>query len=406
MAKINFDILEATSAASSYLTQNTPITPVNNGGLGKVLIDSSLISMAKGFNEVDRAAYGSSPITATGDKLDEWGTIVGLKRRQPKYAEVNSQDRNFKFFVSANKTFGTINNNNPIVIPAGTTVFAGVPSKNGTTVAYQITNSIVLPASETEFYFSAIALGQGSSYNVPDNIIRYHSFKGYSDQLNGTLRVTNESAIANGQSKETDADFRRRVLSLMRGEVNSINEVVNIIRAIHGVSNVIIFPNIDGLGVITIIVQGVTPITSSKLISNIEKTIAEKFTSEGLVMNIRSPNYIGIGVDISVEHQPQMSEADRISLEYEFQRAINKHISELNVGVGFSMKQLRQIVAGFQIRFKSIGTTSDLIDKVYIYKDSFGIRSPQRITGDYVVAKTEKIIVEYSVDTPINIIRV
>lgn len=406
MAAINFNTLQIASDINSFITNNTSLTLINGGGIGKALIDGSVIGMSKGFSEANKAMLSSSPLTASGPALDEWGTIVGISRRQARNAQVSVGDRNFNFFVTGGRTFGDINGGKPIVVPSGTLLFPQVSARDGTAIRYQTTSTIILSPGESVVYFSAVALSPGAKYNVPDNMVRFHNFTSYSDSINGSLRVTNSSPISSGQSIESDSDYRRRIMSLFRGDQGSISEIINIIRSMHGVSDVLTLPEADGLGSVTLIVQGTSPTTSQTLLSNIQRAIADKFSSEGLAVYIRSPNYIGVGVDILVEHLPDTSESTRISSEYNLQRDISRYLSELGVGAQMSINQIRQIVSGYRTQFKMIGTPTDLVEAVYVYKDSFGVRAPQKITEDYVVTRTEKIIPEFSVINAINVVRV
>lgn len=406
MAAINFNTLQIASDVNSFITGQTSLTLINGGGIGKALVDGSIIGMSKGFAEANKAMLSSTPITASGPSLDEWGTIVGISRRQAKNAQVSVGERNFNFFVTGGRTFGDINGGKPIVVPAGTLLFPQVPARDGTAIRYQTTSTIVLSPAESIVYFGAVALSPGAKYNVPDNMVRFHNFTAYSDNINASLRVTNVSSISSGQSVESDSDYRRRIMSLFRGDQGSISEIINIIRSMYGVSDVLTLPEADGLGSVTLIVQGVTPTTSQTLLSNIQKAIADKFTSEGLAVYIRSPNYIGVSVDILVQHLPDTSESNKINSEYSLQRDVSRYLSELGVGSQMSINQIRQIVSGYRTQFKMIGTPTDVVEAVYVYKDSFGVRAPQKITEDYGVARTEKIIPEFSIANAVNVVRV
>lgn len=404
MARINFNPSDVTRQINKFINSVTPITPVNQGGAARAMVDATVVAMTDGFDKVDQQMSEITPMSAIGNGIDNWAKLVGLNRRPPKYGEVTQADRTFRFYVNRG-TFGDINNGSPISIPSGTLLYSNSPTRQAGNVIFQTTSLTVLPSSESEYFVSAISLEPSVRYNVPAGYIRLHNFQNYADNLSGSLRISNENPVTSASSKETDTDFKRRMLNSFRGETNSVPDIINMIRSISGVSDVIYLPNIDGLGTITIIVQGTTALTSTGLLSSIEQAVVNKFITEGLVIYVRSPNYVGISVDIPVVHLPNISESDKILTELSLRQNLTTLLANSRIGAGVTLQEIRQAISTYTSSFKNIGTTRDLFDAVYVYKDAFGIRAPQKTIGDVVIGKGDKITPEFSIANPINIIR-
>jgi len=402
MSTIVFDDLEVKRRIVEDLNSITPLAPVLPGSIGAGLIDSIVQRFQEHITAINLALSSSTPLLATGEDLDIWGEVVGVRRRSASIAVVNQEDRNIRFYVQ-NGTFGAINNGNDIVVPYGTELYA--VGSTGAQLVFRTNDDYILPSGESSFYIGASSVDIGTSNNIPANTLIAHAFQGYADNVNNTLLITNDLSITSGQDEENDISYRRRIINRLRGESLSITDIIDIIRSLPSVSDAAIFDSINGLGVMTVIVQGTTPVTLSSILAVAENIINNALSVDGIVYRVVPPVYVGVGVDIMVKHRSGLTENDKLSLERQLAQQLSDYINNLGIGTSLTYSSLERIVSSFSSSFDIIGKSGKLIDSIYRYDTQFGIRTPQLVDRSVSIELHEKIIVETSVDNPIKIIR-
>jgi len=405
MASILFSSDEAQKRINSDLSAVTPISPINDGSIGYGLINSMVNRLGDFVDSFNLAINIATPATSLNLDLDIWGELVGLSRKQEANAQVNSTDQVIKFFVEKG-TFGDINNGEDISLLAGTRIYSKSPVLEDGNIVYSVSSFTTLVATDSFAYVSCTALRAGQSMNIPTGFLIKHSFTDYADSRNGTLRVINEAPIMNGVSGEDDFSYRNRIINRLRANDLTDTGIIDRVRSLGGVSDVTIQEGIDGLGTKTIFIQGNTPVTSSSTLSVARSAILNNQTNNAIKFYVRSPEYIGAGIDISIRHMKSKSEEEKGNIEKSILISLSGLINNLPMGRGISISRIERTLGSFLPLVEAIGTERQMIDGVYEYRNKFGTRSALKVDRTISANIGEKIVLEFTIDDPIRIARI
>ena len=190
---------EVTFLASSGIRQLAP------GGKARAFAD--IVGDRLGQSEQRQFSNLAQTLVpyATGDSLDLLGEIYGVARIGQSSVVADLSDQNFEFYVRRG-TFGDINGGNDIQVPSDIRIFTGDP--NG---PVYLADAATLAAGDSQAFFSARSLLDGSAGNAPSGVFDRHNFTNYSDSRFGTLLVTNNFGLVGGRETETDDDYRFRL---------------------------------------------------------------------------------------------------------------------------------------------------------------------------------------------------
>lgn len=193
--------------------------------------------------------------SATSQDLDEVAfNNYGLTR----LPATRATSREFALFGEDGQSFGDLNNNNAITIPAGTkfsvTPLALISTEN---LVFRTTEEITLAVDAESFSFYAESIGVGSGQNVSRGSVRYHNFTSYARASEDLLKVTNLKDISNGADEETDESLRTRCLGLNSLQVERNKNYIAL--SLLGEKSLYKFEIIEsyyGIGTVGIILKG------------------------------------------------------------------------------------------------------------------------------------------------------
>ena len=343
---------------------------------------------------------------ANGQLLDFIGEVFGITRKAAKKPEVSKEEKNFYFYTLEN-TFGAINLNSDIVIPAGAVKIYNTDSPGAQVVTYINTSVIVLPAGEQRVYFSAESEGLGSAANVGINSLNKHNFKGYSDSLNTTLAVTNESSITYGEDTESDDNFRFRIQQqAIAGESANASAIRLSLLSVPGVSDVVRIKYPRGIGTTDWLIKAVTPSVPSRLITICQNSIGET-EAEGMENLAKAPVIVGLQLIFSMTYRSRLEEGIKTQIKTEVRKNIINYVNNLGIGERLVIDQVKKIILNSDSRIESLGDENSVSDfnKVNLYKRSDASDSVVRRTlvDTYRTKPNERVIVETSIASPIVI---
>lgn len=282
----------------TQITSNTGLSNIVEGSIAYQIAQAIAYEAYKQEINIENDLINNSILNATGSFLDNIGSnFFGVERKKSISPYISSSMKTLKFYVTGNRNFGAINNNKDIILAKGTAVYG---LSGGSNIRFVLDDTYTLPAASYETYVSA-TLSQGSSDSIGANTLTKHTFTNYSDYSNNTLLVTNTLAIVTGRETETDEDYRYRVKSALRSiNQSSVDGVLSIARSVTGVSDAKVYPSKDGAGTFTIYVQGITPITSDEVITDVELALFQECATPWAVFNVVKPDYIGFNIEVSL----------------------------------------------------------------------------------------------------------
>ena len=173
------------------------LTDVNIGSELRNVFEANSEGIFRLLRENDLIGRMLSVRQATGGYLDDRGYEVGLSRKDGK-------------FSNGNVTFSI-----PTPLRVDYTIYAGTSILNSKTgYRYQLVNDATILAGDTWTTGLVQAEASGEEYNC-----KAHTLTAFEtgQNLRSDLSVDNDSDFENGETVESDSDFRRRILNSMRG---------------------------------------------------------------------------------------------------------------------------------------------------------------------------------------------
>jgi Baseplate J-like protein len=388
----------ATQYAATILAalQTTGVTNTTPGGKARALADIIADQMGALASAQFIASSQFLLPYATGTALDALGAIYGVQRLQSQDANSPASDGNFEFYVQSG-TFGTINNGNDIIIPAGTRIFTA--ASNGP--VYSVNMDTTLPASQSVMNFSASSLTIGSSGNAASAIFSQSNFTNYSQSAYGSLLVTNNYAIVTGMDAEADADYQYRInLKLQSAGGSSEVDIRAALLQVPGIANVA-FNSLAGT--YQVFVYGVSPVVAPSLLALAQTAMngATAYPLNGIAL---ASTLVGISLTTTLTLQAGLSTAQQAQIVSEAQTAAANYINNLAIGAEFVINECADVIMNSDSNIIDIGSPDMPIQDIYIWRARLdGTRYSEYLVNNYTPALGEQILVEQSISNPLNI---
>jgi hypothetical protein len=334
---------------------------------------------------------------ATGSSLDLLGDIFGVARLGQTNSTVAPDDNNFEFYVRVG-TFGSINNGQDIIVPAGVIVSSSSPS--GST--FVLTQSITLPASANSVFFAASSSLPGSAGNVTSGVIDQSNFVNYAQSQFGTLLVTNNFGVIGGQDAESDNDYRYRINLKITSRAGANQAALQFaILQIPGVQNIVFEPK---AGTFIAYVYGISPQVPTSLLRLVQDAISNTaaFPLTGLAV---APNLVGFSLETSIIFVAGVSSGDQQSIIQNAVSAAQTYINNLPVGAALIINELAAQIINADRRILDIGTPNNPIESIFVWRSrADGTRYSRFLVSDYTPSLGERIITEYSISNAISLL--
>lgn len=374
--------------------QTTGVTNTTPGGKARALAD--IIADRMGELESRQFIAASQLLLpyATGNALDALGAIYRVQRLQNSDASSPSTDGNFEFYVQ-NGTFGSINNGNSIVIPAGTRIFTQV--SNGP--IYSVDVDTILQSSSSSQSFSASSLSTGSAGNASANIFNRSNFTNYASSQFGSLLVTNNFGIVTGSDPEADENFRYRInLKLQSSGGSGEVDIRGALLQIPGIQDISLNPL---AGTYQVYVYGVSPVIAPSLLALVQ-TALDSNTAYPITGLALAPDLVGISLTTTLTLQSGLSTADQSTIISSATQAAANYINNLSVGQEFVINAAANQIMSSDSRIIDIGNPDMPLQEVFIWRSRLdSTRYSEYLVNNYTPAIGERILVEQSISNPI-----
>jgi uncharacterized phage protein gp47/JayE len=334
---------------------------------------------------------------ATGSSLDLIGDIFGVTRLAQTNTTVTPDDNNFEFYVRSG-TFGTINNGQNIIVPVGTIVTSSTPGGP----VFVLTQAVTLVAAASSAFFSAASQTPGSAGNIAAGVIDVCNFQNYAQSQYGTLLVTNNFGVVGGSDAESDNDYRYRINLKITSRAGANQAALQFaILQVPGVQNVVFQPQ---AGTFTCYVYGIAPQVPPSLLQLVQTAInnTAAYPLTGLAV---APNLVGISLETTVTFVAGVSSANQASILQNAVAAAQNYINNLSIGSPLIINELAAQIINADQNILDIGTPDDPINSIFIWRSrADGSRYSRFLVQDYTPALGERIVTEYSISNPINLI--
>lgn len=384
------------------VTENTNITRTSPGSKTRALAQATSKKLGRMWGQFDTNIVLSFLDGAEGKYLDFIGSMMGIPRLGEERAGATAIERVVKFYVDVG-TFGDINSNSSIVIPSGTIISTGT---NQSGILYRLPYSILLPATSTETFVAVEALRAGTTYNLGVNQLIYHNFTGYTNNLNDSLKVTNDAEIVSGQEVENDTNYSFRISNqVLVGEAANLTAIRLSALVVPGVADIILIPYNRGIGTTDLIVKSTLPHASDSLIAAVSEAVF-KVSAQGTVPNVRAPIEIGMSMTGTLTLRERLSNNDQDNLTRSVVTNVTDYINNLDIGEDFIVNEVVERVMATSDVIKNVGQANKPLDRVYIHRPTRLEDNKVRSTllGDFDPENEEKLLIEdrFAGATPIQ----
>ncbi len=267
---------------------------------------------------VERQAF---PHTAQGEWLDRHGAMRGVTRREAERAKgtlVFSRYLPLSFDV---------------VIPAGTVC----ASSGEEPVEYETTEPGVLSAGQLTVEVPARAVLGGPGGNID---------AGYVNTLpsppSGVNYVTNTKPFSGGRGRESDEEYRARVLCAYADLPNGTNAAyyADIAGSVEGVGSVGVVPRESGVGTAGVYLWGVDGAPSEAVIARVAAEISRR-REIGVDVSVRA----AVGKTVNVSAQVKLRDgADLTLAKASAEQALAQFFAGLTVGSPVYLIDLERVL--------------------------------------------------------------
>lgn len=367
--------------------QQTGITQTAPGGIARAYSDI----MGSQIAALETTQFNNLLQTlvpfATKDSLDYLGQIYGVPRIGQQNASSTSGDENFEFYVNSG-TFGSINNGQNIVVPAGTQIF----TSNANGPVFVTTSTITLDAGSSSQYFNVTALSLGSVANAGASAYTQTNFTNYANAVFGSLLVTNNYGIISGRDTETDDDYRFRIqLSLQSKGGSAQTDLQLALLDLPGIQNVVFQAQAGTFYVyIYSIASNISPVTLQLAQAAIDAATAYPLSGKAI-----APTLIGISLNTSLTLAPGLTAAAQNAIVTQVVSAAANYINNLDVGDTLFINQLASVIEGASPNILTIGTPDHPIQSISIWRQrADGTSYSRALVEDYAPAVGERIVVQ------------
>jgi len=397
------DRTDIVRAAIADLSANAAIANLSPGSKARAVVEAIGTVVGTVAADISIGMINTLLPNASGPTLDLLADMVGLQRLPEVRARVESGDANLKYYVKTG-TFGDINGGSAITVSAGTEIRSG--SSRGRADATMIQRAaVVLPAGSSSAYFSADQIGEVRARGIAANALQRHDYVGYVDAAFQSLLVQNEKGVA-GRPLESDQNLRFRIANRLQSAASS-NQVAIRLAAllVPGVNDIRIIPNKSGIGSYDVVVFGSSQVVSNSVVQQVQNQINrhQAVGTRGIAIG---PRLVGLTMRIRLRFKDGAKAGEKNAAANAARQAIRAFVTEIEPGGTFILNSIVRAVLGAHPVIQDLGSPNQPFDQILVWRNTSSRdgRFSRNLRQNLKVREDEELLIEYSVDTPIEII--
>lgn len=350
--------------------------------LAEALVDEQISLQRELTNTVDLLNLS----TTRGQALTEYGSSRGVDLLDVTFASVDASELNLAFYVSSG-TFGDINTASNITLPVGQTISSD-PNSNelGALIEYTLTSPLTCVAGESLAYASARAKLSGSVSNVGTAVLTRHSFTGYTDSANNTLKVINFYPILNGRDRESEDSYKFRVAKNYNTLAQNSETKIKLTNLkIPGVLDTRFVNGLFGIGTVGVVVLSADYESNASLISEVQARLDRFKGPVGSLVAVPAVK-ASFDFELKVKASKELSILEKATLKTSIQKTINQYFKSLSLGGLIRLDELVSLInANYRgaVRFERLG--KNLFKNIYVSRNFVGSTSNDK---DLLIANT------------------
>lgn len=336
MVSVNIKSKEQMLVATlNALQKNAGISAISPGSIARAFAEAIHSEISDLYNSLKVSIEQSNLSTASGINLDMIGTLYNVQRRTISSELVPERvTGNIEFYLNTTHS-------STVTIPKGTLVYNDTTAFSSTQYQYELNSDVVITTGNTRAYGSVKAKFADNNVTAARNTLVRHNFISPPGIV---VYCNNPKEVYSSLNSESDDNYRRRIVSAIRGSASGTAESVRFAAlSVKGVRDVKIREASLGVGTCDIVV---IPETQAG-ITIMSQLVYEKIKSVkpvGINMNLRIATKKLINVSATLTLREGTTGAIARSVENQSKIFLNRYLNSLTIGDSVSISEIeRQI---------------------------------------------------------------
>ena len=334
MVSVNIKSKEQMLVATlNALQKNAGISAISPGSIARAFAEAIHSEISDLYNSLKVSIEQSNLSTASGINLDMIGTLYNVQRRTISSELVPERvTGNIEFYLNTTHS-------STVTIPKGTLIYNDATAFSSTQYQYELNSDIVIVTGSTRAYGSAKAKFADNNVTAARNTLVRHNFISPPGIV---VYCNNPKEVYSSLNSESDDNYRRRIVSAIRGSASGTAESVRFAAlSVKGVKDVKIREASLGVGTCDIVV---IPETQAG-ISIMSQLVYEKIKSVkpvGINMNLRIATKKLVNVSATLTLREGTSGAIARSIENQSKIFLNRYLNSLTIGDSVSIAEIER----------------------------------------------------------------
>lgn len=334
MVSVNIKSKEQMLVATlNALQKNAGISAISPGSIARAFAEAIHSEISDLYNSLKVSIEQSNLSTASGINLDMIGTLYNVQRRTISSELVPERvTGNIEFYLNTTHS-------STVTIPKGTLVYNDTTAFSSTQYQYELNSDIVITTGNTRAYGSVKAKFADNNVTAARNTLVKHNFISPPGIV---VYCNNPKEVYSSLNSESDDNYRRRIVSGIRGSSSGTAESVRFAAlSVKGVRDVKIREASLGVGTCDIVV---IPETQAG-ISIMSQLVYEKIKAVkpvGINMNLRIATKKLVDVSATLTLREGTTGAIARSVENQSKIFLNRYLNSLTIGDSVSISEIER----------------------------------------------------------------
>ena len=334
MVSVNIKSKEQMLVATlNALQKNAGISAISPGSIARAFAEAIHSEINDLYNSLKVSIEQSNLSTASGINLDMIGTLYNVQRRTISSELVPERvTGNIEFYLNTTHS-------STVTIPKGTLVYNDATAFSSTQYQYELNSDIVIATGNTRAYGSVKAKFADNNVTAARNTLVKHNFISPPGIV---VYCNNPKEVYSSLNSESDDNYRRRIVSAIRGSASGTAESVRFAAlSVKGVRDVKIREASLGVGTCDIVV---IPETQAG-ISIMSQLVYEKIKAVkpvGINMNLRIATKKLVDVSATLTLREGTTGAIARSVENQSKIFLNRYLNSLTIGDSVSISEIER----------------------------------------------------------------
>jgi uncharacterized phage protein gp47/JayE len=320
-------------ATLNALQKNAGISAISPGSIARAFAEAIHSEISDLYNSLKVSIEQSNLSTASGINLDMIGTLYNVQRRTISSELVPERvTGNIEFYLNTTHS-------STVTIPKGTLVYNDATAFSSTQYQYELNSDIVIATGNTRAYGSVKAKFADNNVTAARNTLVRHNFISPPGIV---VYCNNPKEVYSSLNSESDDNYRRRIVSAIRGSASGTAESVRFAAlSVKGVRDVKIREASLGVGTCDIVV---IPETQAG-ISIMSQLVYEKIKAVkpvGINMNLRVATKKLVDVSATLTLREGTTGAIARSVENQSKIFLNRYLNSLTIGDSVSISEIER----------------------------------------------------------------